>query len=201
MRVRQRVQHRAAVLACAWIALGCGTPRMPAAAPVRAAATEAEAIIGVRSARFAFPEEVSDTLTWPPPIAHAYDGFPTRVWDLSWGGSLPADRRGTDPERFTLKLGWRREAPRTWSLRELVAQFRPAVMTLCQSCDGPASIPSQDRAVKALTDGRRVVFVVEGRGAIRRLFPVVPDTVTFMRHVGGQESGRIVYVAVQHREP
>jgi hypothetical protein len=168
---------------------------------MNAPATQADAIIGARSARFTFPEEVSDSITWPQPIAHPYEGFPTLAWDVSWRGSLPYERRGRDPDELLLILRWRREAPRIWSLRELVAQFRPAVMTFCRSCDVPAAVPSDDRAVRVFADGRRIVFTVEGRDAIQRLFPVVPQSVTFTRYVGGQDGGRSVRAVVQHREP
>jgi hypothetical protein len=55
--------------------------------------------------------------------------------------------------------------------------------------------------VKAHADGRRIVFTIEGRDAIRRIFPVVPESVTFRRRVTGEADNRVVRSAVERREP
>lgn len=192
---------RVVALICSLIALSCRTPHTSAPSAAAASETQGEAIIGARNARFVFPAEVSDSLTWPQPIAHAYDGFPTLAWEVSWRGSLSSARLGTDPDQLMLILRWRRESARTWSLRELLARIRPTVMTFCLSCGVPAAIPSEDRSVRVSTEGRRIVFAVEGHDAIHRLFPVVPESVTFTRRIAGEAGGRVVHTAVQHREP
>ena len=192
---------RVAAMIFSLIALSCRTPHTSTPGAAAASEKQGSAVIGATSARFVFPAEASDSLTWPQPIAHAYEGFPTLAWKVSWRGSLSSARLGTDPDQLMLILQWRRESARTWSLRELLARFRPTVMTFCLSCGVPAAVPSEDRSVRVSTEGRRIVFAVDGRDAIHRIFPVVPDSVTFTRRIAGEAGGQVVRTAVQHREP
>jgi len=189
---------RGTAAACALLSLSCRTPHTPAT-PVRADAAQAVAIIGTRHARFVFPEEMSDSITWPPPTAQL------RIWEVSWQAGPTTDPSAPPPELLRLLLRWHREPARTWPLRELVAQFPPRVLTyICVTCRMPAptrSVPSDDPAVKAHADGRRIVFTIEGRDAIRRIFPVVPESVTFRRLARGEAGNRVVRSAVEHREP
>lgn len=160
-----------------------------------------EAIIGQRAARFVFPAEASDRLTWPSPIAHAYAGLPTMAWEVDWSRSLSAERFGIDPNAIVLVVRWRAERAREWTLAALLARSRPEVLTFCRSCETPAAIPRADPAVRVAVEGRRVVFTVRGREAVRRLFPVVPDSVSLTRRTWNEADARSVRVAVERREP
>jgi len=161
----------------------------------------AEAIIGQRAARFTFPAEESDRLTWPLPTAHAYPGLPTRVWEVDWSRSLSAERYGMDPDGIVLIVRWHDEPAHEWTLSDLLARFRPEVLTVCLPCGMPAAIPREDPAVSVSVEGRRVVFTVQGSDAVRRLFPSVPDSVSFTRRVWNEADDRSVRVAVERREP
>ena len=78
---------------------------------------------------------------------------------------------------------------------------------ILNSCGTPAEVPERDPAVSASFEGNRIVLLVRGEDAIRRLFPRVPDSVTFSRtrpdssendDDDGKESW---FVAVDHSEP
>ena len=156
------------------------------------------AIIGARTARFRFPEEASDSIAWPSPTAKL------RIWEVNWQAGPSNDPPTVHPEVLQLLVPWVREPTRTWPLRELVARFRPRVLTyICVTCKESAvsrSVPSDDPAVKAHVEGRSIVLTIEGRDAIRRIFPVVPESVTFSRRVSGETGNRDVRRAVERRE-
>ncbi len=50
-------------------------------------------------------------------------------------------------------------------------------MTACRECGTPASKGQEDRAVTVRVLENRVVFAVPGAEAVKRLFPIIPDTV------------------------
>ena len=190
---------RAAAVTCTAISLSCRTPHTATTTPAHASAAQAVAIIGATKARFLFPAEASDSIAWPSPTAKL------RIWEVSWQAGPSNDPPTVHPEILQLLMPWVREPTRTRPLRELVAQFPPRVLTyICVTCKESAlarSVPSDDPAVKAHVDGRRVVFTIEGRDAIRRIFPVVPESVTFSRRVTGETGNRDVRRAVERREP
>lgn len=190
-----------AMLALTTMSVSCRSAQVPPAPQPESLELGAEAIIGRMNARFVFPNESTDQLTWPTPIPHAYEGFPTLSWEVSWRGSLSSERLGTDPDQIVLILRWRPEAARNWQLHELVARFRPKLLTFCLSCGTPAAIPSDDPAVRVFARERRIIFEVSGEDAIRRIFPVPPDAVTLTRRIQGEAGGRVTRVVVQHREP
>ncbi len=54
-------------------------------------------------------------------------------------------------------------------------------MTACRECGTPASKGQEDNAVTVQVLENRVVFTVQGTEAVKRLFPIRPDTVRLSR--------------------
>lgn len=176
---------------------GCASPKVREAASPPSAP---EAIIGRHGARFVFRPDTVDHMAWPGSPAHAYDGLPLRSWDVYWHRWMPYERLGLDPSGLTFVLRWRPGPTRDVPLSELLVGRRPEVATSCLTCEPPAVIPRLDRNVTLALVGRSVVFLVRGDSTIRRLFPVLPDSVTFDRRTrGGSE--QTITIPVQHREP
>jgi hypothetical protein len=167
----------------------------------------ARAIIGERAARFVLPVETVDSLGWPGSPPHAYPGYPLHYWEIGWEHWLRRDRIGEDPEGILLLLTWQNDPTQQWGLADLLERAPPQVLTFCNSCGTPAVIPRVDSAVSATFERHRVVILVRGQEAIRRIFPHVPDSVSFSRTRSGQDADddhdndERLTVAVEHSEP
>lgn len=166
-------------------------------------ASAARAVIGERGARFVFPAEDADSIAWPSRPPNAYDGELLQYWEVDWHRGLGYERFGVDPQAINFSLRWKRTTTLEWALNDLLKQSAPEVFTFCKTCGTPAVTVQLDRSVTATFENRRVVFWVHGRDAVHKIFPNVPDSVTFTRHIlsGNEEHDRVVAVAVEHAEP
>ena len=160
-----------------------GVRNLPADQPI--------AIIGTDSAVFGFPRQ---------PTAASADGLPCSsdshiAWDVLW---RPAPARlGIDPDQLVLGVVCERDAPRGRTLTDLMAVFAPAVLTCNPGSEPSESSVTQDPDVTAGVIGGRVMFRVSGRAAVRRVFPVRPDSVEFVLLSGLRRVGIRVPVTVR----
>jgi hypothetical protein len=163
------------------VGVGCAAPQsgVPPAAP--AGAMVPEAWIGATAARFIFPTEPHGELEWDVPDSGAYKDRPEYYWEVSW---VPGEStRGKVPDGLSLVTYWRAGGPRRGSVADLVSQWHPSVMTECLQCDG-VSIPREDSALTVDVVNGHVEFSILGAPGVQRVFPVVPDSVRFIRHLG-----------------
>ncbi len=149
------------------------------------------AVIGTSEARFIFPPDSSGVYTWNIPHPNAYSGDAEFIWEVTW--QPPRDNLGRTPDELSLISRWLPGGPKRGSLSELVSTIRLEKATVCLSCD-LASVVDADPGLVASVENGRVVFRVLGADAVRRIFPVVPDSVTFKRRVGGTTEPRSVPV-------
>jgi hypothetical protein len=184
---------------CAVVTHGtaCARPRSPT---TTLPGETAEAIVGRRAARFTFPSEPVDHLTWPGHVPNAHDGFPLRSWSIDWAHEMPYERFGIDPSGISLVLRWQAGTTREWLLKDVLADSRPEIETFCRPCGTPAVTTQPDPAVRLTFNGASVVFVVVDEAVVRQLFPTVPDSVTFTRREWSGDE-RSITVAIQRREP
>ena len=122
------------------------------------------------------------------------------MWMVLVVAAMRSGRFGVDPHAITTVARWRPGTARPWTVAELVATLRPQVLTFCRSCGTPAAMPREDAAVQVSVVEGRVVVSIRGADAVRRIFPSVPDSVTFRRRILGAEE-RSLGVAVERRDP
>lgn len=163
-----------------WLAaiclIGCSSMRpepTPQVAPF--------ALISYSEARFVFPSGSARSYTWDVPRPSAYPGDAEFIWSVTW--RPPDEKLGTDPDELSLVTRWRPGGPRTGDLSTAIHNGRLEKGTTCLSCD-LASIMRSDAALIATVEHDHVVFTVRGAAAVRRIFPVVPQAVTFIRRIG-----------------
>jgi hypothetical protein len=149
------------------------------------------AVIGTSEARFVFPRDSSGVYTWNVPRPNAYSGDGEFIWEVTW--RPPPENLGKTPDELSLISRWRPGAPKRGSLSELVSTIRPEKATVCLSCDLASAVEGDPGLVASVEDGC-VVLRVRGADAVRRIFPVAPDSVTFRRRVGGPTEPRSVHV-------
>lgn len=139
-----------------------------------------QAIIGTSGARFVFPLDTMGAIR-----AGAVE---QRLgWSVYWW-----DRRtGMEPHAIWVK---RRAAPDSLS-----APFEAMVMTAINDAEPPQSSGVVDAEVVARVQEARLVVEVRGRAAVKRTFPVVPDSV--LLSWSANEGMRGAKVAVELREP
>jgi hypothetical protein len=117
------------------------------------------------------------------PAKGAYEGSPEYVWMATW--DINEDRLGKDPDGVSSAVYWRPGGPHTGSLDSLLRIANTTVDTYCSECPGdiPRSKPRVDPSVTVASRNNRVVLTVIGKEAIRRIFPVIPNSVQFYRDV------------------
>ena len=174
-------------------ALGVG----PLSADVKGqpfAGQAASAIIGHRLARFVFPVE-SENLVFQTRdrVLTAADGAYLE-WRVSWSGD--ESRHGIDPDGIVIFRRWSELANRTIALRDVVLRAPIHVTTWCAPCTAPIETWRADSSVSVRVDRNRVIIEVRGRAGVQRVFPQMPDSVTFTRET---ESGERVEVVVPVR--
>jgi hypothetical protein len=142
----------------------------------------AEAFMSATEARFVFPRR-GPNYTWDVPIKGAYAGSPEYMWEVNWDGLQVRD--GEDPLALWLMTGWKQGGPREGSLAELIAGHQLDPMINCVTCDGAvfADPKTDHKNVFASVEDGRLVFTVRGRKAVKRIFPVIPATVSFESRV------------------
>jgi hypothetical protein len=156
----------------------------PPAPPAPNPLSGAQAFIGSDSARFEFPRQSNATYEWDVPMKGAGPGSAEYMWDLHW--EIPDSLTGDVPYLLWLIKRWNPGGPRKGSLKQLVAGARLEPMIVCRTCDGPAVFedPDTDHSkVFATVENDRLVFVVRGAEAVRRIFPQTPTMVIFTQSV------------------
>ena len=106
---------------------------------------------------------------------------PARVFvGVSW--EIPEDKqRVGDPHALLLITRRRPGGPRTGSLSALISRDLLGIMTYCDCGDAVASTHETDPNVLAYVKNGRLVFSARGADAVRRIFRIVLDSVTFSR--------------------
>lgn len=134
----------------------------------------AQAFIGDDSARFEFPRQSTDTYEWDVPLKGTYTDSPEYMWEVEWEIADPL--AGEAPYLLWLIKGWKAGGPRKGSLEQLVRGVPLNPMIECTTCDGAVfEDPKTDHSkVFATVENGRLVFVVRGAEAVRRIFPVMP---------------------------
>jgi hypothetical protein len=74
-----------------------------------------------QGARFLFPLEPVDTLTWDVPDSNGYLGSPQYAWTAEWEPGL--GKRGTVPHALWLVTYWRPGGPRRGSVALMVRDW------------------------------------------------------------------------------
>jgi len=159
---------------------------------------DATAVIGPSGAQFIFPAESSHTLTYDIPQPRTYAGEPEFIWEVTW--DQPDAHVGIHPEALSLVVGRRLGGPRTGPLEAVITRDSVVMLTVCLTCD-LADIPESDSHLTAGVLNNRVVFRVRGAETVRRIFPVIPDSVKFVRLHRDPDSETTRSVRVSRRNP
>jgi len=152
----------------------------------------AQAFISADSARFEFPRQSTATYEWDVPLKGAYAGSPEYMWDVNW--EIADSLHGKAPYLLWLIKGWKAGGPRKGSLKQLISGVPLDPMIECTTCDGAVfEDPDTDHTkVFATVENGRLVFVVRGADAVRRIFPTPPTSVTLsqtVRHIAQSQYG------------
>jgi len=150
------------------------------AAGQRTTSPEPQAFVTDSSARFFFPLDKRASYIWNSPLKGAYPAMPEFSWDVLWYGTSLVP--GKDPMGLSLVVRWESGRPHKGTLSDLIRGHTVDVLIECMTCDGAAFVhPQRDGdSVFATVERGRLVFNVRGREAVHRIFPVLPDTVTFI---------------------
>ena len=144
----------------------------------------AQAFISGDSARFEFPRQSTATYEWDVPLKGAGAGSPEYMWGVEW--EIADNLAGRAPYLLWLIKRLRAGGPRKGSLEQLISAVPLQPMVECTMCDGTVhENPGTDHSkVFATIEKGRLVFVVRGAEAVRRIFPRTPTMVTFLQTVG-----------------
>lgn len=135
-----------------------------------------QALLSPTLARFSFPAETARRFSWDIPRPGAYEGSPEHLWEVFWD---PA-RLGTDPDAISAVVRWRPGGPRSGNLDAVVRAATLEVGTYVLNSEPGMSATSTDPDLRVQAQHGRVIIEVVGAAAIRRLFPILPDTVRFL---------------------
>jgi hypothetical protein len=143
--------------------------------------SDGQAFISPTEARFVFPRESAQVYQWDVPIKGAYPGGAEFIWEVRWPDRYIRD--GEDPLALWLVTRWKTGGPHKGDLAKLVAGRTVDPMINCITCDGAVFVDTERDTTKvfATVEGGRLVFNIRGRAAVQRVFPTIPDTVTFVR--------------------
>lgn len=144
----------------------------------------AQAFISSDSARFEFPRQFTAMYEWDVPVKGAYAGSPEYMWGVEW--EIADSSAGEAPYLLWLIKRWKAGGPRKGSLKQLISGVPLEPMVQCTTCDGAVfEDPDTDHSkVFATIENSRLVFVVRGAEAVRRIFPRTPTKVTFLQTLG-----------------
>jgi hypothetical protein len=161
----------------------CDTTAAKAPPPAPSPLSGAQAFISGDSARFEFPRQ-PDTYEWDVPIKGAYAGGADYMWGVEW--EIADSSAGEAPYLLWLIKRWKAGGPRKGSLKQLISGVPLQPMVECTTCDGAVfEDPDTDHSrIFATIGNSRLVFVVRGAQAVRRIFPRTPTKVTFLQTVG-----------------
>ena len=150
----------------------------------------AEAFIWRDSARFVFPLQPTNIYPWDVPLKGLGRGSAEYVWEVRW--EIPEKRAGELPYLLWLIKSWQPGGPHVGSLAQLIAGLHLEPMVECVTCDGAVyADPRTDHSkVFATIENGKLVFVIRGAKAVRRIFPMIPATVTFTQSVWHRVEGQ-----------
>ncbi len=168
------------LIAAACWALGACAPGPGTELPLPQPA-QAQALIGATGARFVFPLGTRG-------IARAGAAERPLGWTVYWWGP----GMGVNPHAIWVK---QRAAS-----ADSLGPFEAMVMTSINDSEPPQSSGVVDAEVLARTREGRLVVEVRGRAAVKRTFPIVPDSVRLSWPVNS-EGTRGAMIAVELREP
>jgi len=171
--------------------LGCASGASSQTPPPSSAVAPG-AWIGADSARFVFSREPHLQLAWDQRDSTAYVDRPEYAWQVYW----EPEARGHVPHALWLVTYWRAGGPRSGSLSEMLRRWPVLTMTECLECDG-ASIGKEDQGVRAVVVADHVEFIVRGAAAMKRIFPIHPDSVQLIRQLGAGAEDEELTVPVQ----
>jgi len=167
-----------ALASCASVATG----RLPASEPY--------AIVSRTEARFAFPFDSTQSYRWNVPGPRGIAGAPLFAWDLTWETALTTPESDY-PYGIVLVVRWKPGGERTGPLAELISSDPLLTKSSCH-CSGPVYLAKSDPGLIATVEEGRLVFSIRGSDAIRRILPVVPDSVEFSYSLGASHIYRTV---------
>jgi hypothetical protein len=174
-----------AVASCASVATG----RLPTVEPY--------ATVSRTAARFVFPFDSTPSYKWNVPASRAVTGAPLFAWDVTWqtaGTTAASDY----PYGVVLIVRWKPGGERTGPLAELITSDPLQTKSSCH-CSGPIYLAKPDPGLIASVERGRLVFSIRGSDAIRRILPVVPDSVEFSYRLGSTDVYRTVAVVRRNR--
>ena len=173
------------ITSCASVA----TSRLPTPEPY--------AIIGRSEAVFVFPVDSTQSYSWNVPEAGSVAGKPLFIWEVNWETS---ERPATSdaPYGIILVVRWKPGGEQKGPLGSLVTSDPLRTKSSCH-CAGMAYLAREDPDLFASVEGGRLVFNIRGSDAIRRILPVVPDSVDFTYRRGNTNIYRTVPVVRKDR--
>jgi hypothetical protein len=156
-------------------------PAVPAPAPPNPL-SGAQAFISSDSARFEFPPQ-PDAYEWDVPMKGVGAESAEYMWEVRW--DIADGLHGDTPYLLWLIKRWKAGGPRKGSLKQLISGVSLEPMVECTTCDGAVfEAPDTDHSkVFATIENGRLVFVVRGAEAVRRIFPTMPTMVAFSQTV------------------
>ncbi len=158
---------------------------------------EPYATVSRTQARFVFPFDSTTSYTWNGPSRPGVTGAPLFAWDVTW--ETPGATAASDyPYGLVLIVRWKLGGERAGPLAELISSDPLQTKSSCH-CDGPVYLAREDPDLIASVDDGRLVFSIRGSDAIRRILPVVPDSVEFSYRIGSTDVYRTVAVVRRNR--
>jgi len=146
--------------------------------------TGAQAFIGPDEARFVFPHDSTKLYRWDVPVKGQYEGGAEYMWEVRW--RIGEGSAGKQPYLLWLIKRWKKGGPRKGSLAKMIDGLRLEPMIDCLTCDGAVyADPETDykKVFATVEKNGDLVFTIRGADAVRRIFPTVPDTVSFSKTV------------------
>lgn len=141
-------------------------------------------------ARFVFPLDSTPSYTWNVPGTRGVAGAPLFAWDVTW--QTPGTAEASDyPYGLVLIVRWESGGERTGPLAELITSDPLQTESSCH-CSGPVYLARPDPGLIASVEEGRLVFSIRGSDAIRRILPVIPDSVEFSHRLGSTDVYRTV---------
>lgn len=154
-------------------------------------------MVGRSEARFVFPYDSTKSYSWNVPAPNATGGEPLFAWEASW--RIPETPSTRDsPFGVVLVVRWKASGEARGPLSKLIRNDPLQTQFPCHGC-GLVYFARTDSDLFASVEEGRLVFTIRGSAAIRRILPIVPDSVQFTYRVGNAEIYRAVSVVNGNR--
>jgi hypothetical protein len=148
-------------------------------------------------ARFVFPFDSTPSYTWNVPGPRAVAGAPLFSWNVAW--ETPETTAASDyPYGLVLIVRWKPGGERAGPLAELITSDPLQTKSSCH-CSGPVYLAKPDPGLIASVEEGHLVFSIRGSDAVRRILPIVPDSVEFSYHLGRTDVHRTAAVIRRNR--